>query len=223
MRLRTTRGSCSPRVVAGDRLVGLVHPAVPEERLVEPAVLRSHDEHQQSGGDAVQSVRGTERGQVELAPQPHQRGLHDVPAPGDGGQEVRLVHDDQALVPVHDVDLERHRDLVGQIAMEPEERVRYERGVRGDGALGPDYPALDQHRVDPSRVDPRQPVDQVVAHAGPRHGRRGAQPDRVEPVPLRQRGRPPAAAQIDLRIASMMAAVRSGGSMCAHSRSMTSA
>ena len=33
----------------------------------------------------------------------------------------------------------------------------------------------------------------------------------------------PAPAQIDLRIASMMAAVRSGGSMCAHSRSMTSA
>ena len=46
------------------------------------------------------------------------------------------------FVLVEDVDLERHRDLGRQVAMEPEERVRYERGVRGKRAVGVHDPLL---------------------------------------------------------------------------------
>jgi hypothetical protein len=66
-------------------------------------------------------VGGRQRRQVQLPAQPHERGLDDVPPARDRRHEVRLVDDQQVVVAVHDVDLERHRHLVGQVPVEPQE------------------------------------------------------------------------------------------------------
>ena len=56
--------------------------------------------------------------QPELSPKPHQRRLRDVPAARHGGQEVRLVGDDDVLVLVEHRDVKRNWDLVAQFTVE---------------------------------------------------------------------------------------------------------
>ncbi len=135
----------------------------------------------------------------------------------------------RSLVAVHDADLERHRHLVGQVAVEPQERVRHERRVRRDRTVGGRRSARSrEHGVDPRRVDPGQPLDQVVAHGGPVPSRpaSAAAPRRARAAAAAAtRGSSPRRPRLRARlarIASRISAVRSGGSTCAHSRSMTS-
>ena len=82
----------------------------------------------------AQTVHRRQLRQVELLAQPHHDALAHVAATRDRGQERRLVDDDQALVPVHDVDLPGHLRLVAQVAVEPHPSQRRV-GVRvADGA-----------------------------------------------------------------------------------------
>ncbi len=177
------------RVVRRDGTVLLADRAVPEEVLVGRPFGRPDGEHGQPGGEPVEPVRRAERGQAQAVAQSGERGLRDVAAPGRGGEEVRLVHDDQVLVPVHHVDREGDRDLLGQLTVEPEVRVRGEGGVRGDRAVHPDDLPPVEHRVDRRRVDGGQPRHQEVADGRPGAVGGQSQPDGVHAAALGQRGR----------------------------------
>ena len=114
--------------VGGDRLVVLGHLAVGEELLVGAALFRPQREHQHAGGHPVQPVQRAQVRQVEFAAQPDQRRLHDVETAGHGGQEMRLVDDEQIAVPVDDLDLERHPAFRDRIAVEEDEGIRHRTG-----------------------------------------------------------------------------------------------
>jgi hypothetical protein len=114
-----------------------------------------------------------------------------VPAARDGGEERRLVDDDEALVPVHHVNPPRHLRLVAQVAVEPHGPLRRVRVVLTHRpAVLVDEATLRQH---PRHVDPvRQPVPQPRAHRRPR-GRvtgpavGGAEPRSGQAVACRER------------------------------------
>ena len=95
-----------------------------------------------------------ELGQPQFAPQPYQRGLRDVPAARHGGQEMRLVDDDDVGVPIQHRDLERYRHLVGQVAVQVDARSgRPHGGVVDHRAVGvDDLPG--QHLVAGLRTEP---------------------------------------------------------------------
>jgi len=174
-------------VVRGEGLVGLGDAAVAEHRLVGAAVLAPDDEHQQPRGDPVEPVGGGEVGQVEVAPQPHERGLDDVAPARDRRQEVWFVDDEQVLVAVHDADREGDGHLVGQVAVQPHERAGDERGVGTQRPVDAGDLGVGEHLVDAFGLHARQALDQVVAHERPGAVVGGPQPDRVEPVPRGQR------------------------------------
>ena len=175
------------RVVRSDGLVGLRDPPVAEEVLVGPASRRVDDEQQQPGRHPVQPVRGAQRRQPEPVAEADEHGLAHVAAAGDRGEEVRLVDDDDLVVAVHDVDVERHRRLVGEIAVEPHHRPRHERRRGTQRAVVVDDAPLGEHRVDPGGRH-RQPLDEVVAQRRPRPLVGHPHPRRVEPVALGERG-----------------------------------
>ena len=187
MRLRTVVGRARPGVVPGDRLVLLAHLAVPEHRLVRAARPGTDHEHHQAGGHPVEPVRGHQLRQIEFPRQPHQRRLGDVLAARDRGEKVRFVHNEEIVVAVHHLDVERHRRLHGKVPVKPDHPVRHERRVRAQRAVGVHDPPLPQHLVDPLRIHPRQPAHQVLAQRPPRALRRHPHPHRIEAEALRQR------------------------------------
>ena len=165
-----------------DRLVNLGYLAIPEQGLVSASVPALRDEHQQPGGDPVQPVRRRQIRQVQIAPQPDKRGLQHVLPARDSGQEVRFVHYDKVLVAMHHADLERHRHLVRQVPVEPDERARLERRVGGHRPGNADDPLLREHLVQAARRQARDALDEVVADGRSRALGRKLHPGRAQPV-----------------------------------------
>jgi len=89
--------------------------------VVGAAILRPHAEDEDAGGLAVEAVDRRERRDAQRLAQPHQRGLAQVAAGGDRGQEVGLVDDDQVLVAVQQLQLERHARLGRRVAPVPQQ------------------------------------------------------------------------------------------------------
>jgi uncharacterized protein YdhG (YjbR/CyaY superfamily) len=114
-----------------------------------------------------------------------------VPAARDRRQECRLVDHDEPLVAVQHVDRTRDLDLLGQVTVEPHERVGRVGMLLVDGfAVVVDEAPVGQH---PGDVDPfRQAIAQPGSHRRPRVGGRlvavgRTQPRSTEPVTRRQR------------------------------------
>ena len=143
------------RVVRRHRLVLLAHLPVPEQRLVRAPVPGPYDEQRQPRRQPVEPVRGLKRGQRQIAPQPGQRGLGDVPPARSRGEEVRFVGDHDPLVTVDDPHLERHRHLRREVPVEPDIPPRLVRLTPAQRPARPDEPPGTQHRVHP--LAPRSP------------------------------------------------------------------
>ena len=170
MRLRTVRGRASAGSYGATASYSLCTRRSRNSALVRAAFLGAHGEQHQPGGEPVQPVRGAQCGDAQLPAQPGQRGLGDMAAARGGGQEVRLVGDDDVLVAVHDLHRERHRHLGGQLAVEPHEHPR---PYGASGGTGRPSAADDQprRRTSPSTTPGPAPVSRstrcsrTVAHA----------------------------------------------------------
>ncbi len=174
-------------IEAGDGFVFLAYQAVVEQGLIRATPLGLEHEHDQPGGQPVQPVRRAELGQIQVSPQPHKRGLHDMPAARRSGHEMRFVHDQQVVIAVHEVQRERHRRLLRQVTVKPDERTGRERRIGPEWTVDPDDPAVAEHRVDSFRSEFRYPVDEVVPDGRPAAVDGQSQPDGVQAVPLGQR------------------------------------
>ena len=173
----------------GHALVFLLDLALLEEHLVLAPGFGIRGEQQDPGGHAVQPVHGNEVRQVQLVPEPDQRGLLDVGAAGRGGQEVRLVHHEEVLVLVQDVQFHRDPDLRRQGAVVPDEGVVPQRGgaVQGDAGLAHDLAGVEAV-LDALRVDVAPAVHHVVHRGVPRPLVREAEAGRVDAVAHGQGG-----------------------------------
>ncbi len=97
---------------------------------------------------------------------------------------MRLVDDDEVLVPVHDADLEGDRPLGGEGAVEPEVAPRDVRLVGGDRPVLADDPALAEHGVDLLGPDGAGvALDEVTARARPPPTRVGGSLSRTGSTP----------------------------------------
>jgi hypothetical protein len=119
------------------------------------------------------------RGQVrvvEQAAQTHEGGVLHIPAGRRRRQEVRLVDHDEIPVLVEDLDVERDVRLRRRLAVVPDEFLRAEGSVAGDGgAVHGDDLAIVEARQKPLRVEVEEALDHVCAHSGPRARERHVQ------------------------------------------------
>ena len=186
----------------GHTLVFLLDLALFEEHLVLAPGLGVRGEQQDAGGHAVQAVHGDQVREAELVPEPDQGRFLDVRPAGGGGQEVRLVHDQQVIVLVQDVQLHRDPGLRRQGAVVPDERMVLHRraAVQGDPRLADDLAGVEPV-LDALRIDVPPAVHHVVQRGLPGPLVRQAQTRRVDAVahgkgglhhPTILRARPPA-------------------------------
>ncbi len=177
-------------IVHGDGLVLLAHPPLREQLLVGAAVLGADAEHHQARGQPVQPVGRAELGQVQLGAQPGQGRLHDVAAARGRREEVRLVHDQQVLVAVHDADRERHHGLRVHVPVEPQVGARLVRvlGAQDASAGAEDPAARQQPRHGLGAPGAGVALGEVAAEVGPAAVPVGGQPqpDRVDAGDLGQ-------------------------------------
>ena len=140
IRLRTTVGSWRSAVDGRPRQIRLAHEPLGEQRLIPATQLAAGGEQQHAGGQPVQSMGGRKFRQVEFTAQSHQRGLRDVAAARHGGQKMRLVDHDDVLVAVQNGNVERHRNLVTQLAVQVHALARRQHRRFGDGnAVGANH------------------------------------------------------------------------------------
>ena len=186
----------------GHTLVFLLDLALFEEHLVLAPGLGVRGEQQDAGGHAVQAVHGNQVREAELVPEPDQGRFLDVRPAGGGGQEVRLVHHQQVIVLVQDVQLHRDPGLRRQGPVVPDERVVLHRraAVQGDPRLADDLAGVEPV-LDALRIDVPPAVHHVVHRGLPGPLVRQAQTRRVDAVahgkgglhhPTILRARPPA-------------------------------
>jgi len=174
----------------GDGEVGLAHPPRGEQLLVGGAPLPPGREQEHPGGEPVEPVGRRQLGQAELASQPEHDGLRDVPPPGHGRQEVRLVDHDDVVVPVQDDELTGHGRLLGQVAVQPDRAAgAVGRGRVHHGAVVEENLAGGQAVVDRLRLT--RDVTQERRDRRPATLHRHPHPGRGDAVPVGQRRKAP--------------------------------
>ena len=156
------------RLGGGHALVFLLDLALFEEHLVLAPGLGVRGEQQDAGGHAVEAVHGDQVREAELVPEPDQRRFLDVRPAGRGGQEVRLVHDQQMIVLMQDVQLHRDPGLRRQGAVVPDEGVVLQRrgAVQGHPGLADDLPGVEPV-LDTLGIDVPPAVHHVVQRRVP--------------------------------------------------------
>ncbi len=177
------RGVARRRLRGGYALVFLLDLALFEEHLVLAPGLGIRGEQQDSGGHAVEAMHGDQVREAELVPEPDQGRFLDVRPAGGGGQEMWLVHDQQVIVLVQDVQLHRDPGLRRQGAVVPDERMVLHRraAVQGYARLADDLAGVEPV-LDALGIDVAPAVHHVVQRRLPGPLVRQAQARRVDSV-----------------------------------------
>jgi hypothetical protein len=114
-------------VVACDGVVDLGDSPLGEKLLIGASDVGTDGEDEHPGSQSIESVRGTELGQIEPPAQQDQRRAGDIGPARHRREEMWLVDHQYVLVVVHYFYRKRHHRLDGRIAVEIDVAARHQR------------------------------------------------------------------------------------------------